>query len=242
MKKTLTAAIAIAATAGLSMAAIETAPAGYAESADTTAAQYVCNPFNSFSGNAPTLGDLDGSALNYGEDKIIIIGADGRKLFTAKYLFSGTENAGWYEDLGEGYGSVSSNSFPLARGTAVQFTGGSSAKLFMAGPLNSADAEPPLRSGYSFVGNASAVTNNLNAVVLGGNYKFQNDYIILDNVKYVYLPTARGSYEAGWYLRDYLLFKKDGASSELQNPALAPGKGFIVYTKAAGATVTISAN
>lgn len=198
MNKTFIAAIAMATAAGFVFAAIETPAAGYAES-DASGTQWVCNPFNSFTGNATTLGDIDGSQLDSTET-ISVFSNTGKKLFEAVY-----DTDGWY------VGGECSNSYPLARGESIQFTS-TGHSLVMAGTIGNAPSPVTLTEGYNFVGNAFAVDKSLSDFQAPG-FDSNKDYVQLDGVKYVYKNSK-------WYLRD---------TSTEANVSVPAGKGLLLF-------------
>lgn len=236
MNKMFTTAMAIAAVAGLASAAIETT-AGYKE-VSVSGTEFIGTPFASFTDTdvAATIGDIIGA----NGDKITVISAAGKKLFTATYS-SSADPTGWYELEG------CSNSYPLARGTAVQFVAGPSAdnKLFMAGSLASEDVNVTLGAQNNFIANASAFSGTTlgDFVVSGDSYKpMGSDYFLVDGQKVVYLnqaTAAKAGLSAGWYLKSALKTPKTAVSQN--STPIAVGKGFrCVLTT--GATITVPGN
>lgn len=232
MNKMFTTAMAIAAVAGLASADIETPTAGYKE-VSVSGTEFIGTPFASFTSTnvAATIGDIIGTD----GDKINVISAAGKKLFTATY-----DTDGWYVD------EACSNSYPLARGTAVQFVAGSNSdKLFMAGSLVSEDVNVTLGAQNNFIANASAFSGTTlgDFVVSGDSYKpMGSDYFLVDGQKVVYLNEATASkakLAAGWYLKSAL--KKPSTAVCQNSTQIAVGKGFrCVLTT--GATITVPGN
>lgn len=234
MNKMLTTAMAIAAVAGLASAAIETT-AGYKE-VSVSGTEFIGTPFASFTDTdvAATIGDIIGA----NGDKITVISAAGKKLFTATYS-SSADPAGWYVE------EACSNSYPLARGTAVQFVAGSNSELFMAGSLVSEDVNVTLGAQNNFIANASAFSGTTlgDFVVSGDSYKpMGSDYFLVNGNKVVYLnqaTAAKAGLSAGWYLKSALKTPKTAVSQN--STPIAVGKGFrCVLTT--GATITVPGN
>lgn len=209
MNKTFTAAIAIAATAGLAMAAIETPPAGYEEKSANNTQILVCNPFLSFDTSAsPTLGDIDGSNIANG-DYIAIIDASGH--ITGKYSwYDGSWNT---KDDGTG---ESGNSVALNRGDAIQFSGTPGSPLLLTGIIadGAASITNSASVGYTIVGNAAPVTKPLSAFSITGNYDYNKDYVNHNGAKLIYK-------NSGWYY-------KDGGDSAASRQ-VAAGDGLFLY-------------
>jgi hypothetical protein len=203
MNKSFTAAIAIAATAGLAFAAIETDPAGYIER--NTQGAWVCNPFSSFTnGVATTLADVDGSNLGNG-DSIAIVSPDGTM---TEYVWS---NGGWATT-----NNVSANP-SLPRGDAIVLKAvGSNKSLVISGPLTNADVgeKSVTEIGYKLVGNASAGTKHLSDFGVGGNYNPNYDYVQLNGTKYIY--------NNGWKVR------ATGVAPS-PDPEVASGEALFLY-------------
>lgn len=234
MNKMFTTAMAIAAVAGLASAAIETT-AGYKE-VSVSGTEFIGTPFASFTDTdvAATIGDIIGA----NGDKITVISAAGKKLFTATYS-SSADPTGWYVE------EACSNSYPLARGTAVQFVAGSNSELFMAGSLVPEDVNVTLGAQNNFIANASAFSGTTlgDFVVSGDSYKpMGSDYFLVDGQKVVYLnqdTAAKAGLSAGWYLKSALKTPKTAVSQN--STPIAVGKGFrCVLTT--GATITVPGN
>lgn len=207
MNKTFTAAIAIAATAGLAMAAVETPAAGYEEKDAGTSQILVCNPFLSFDTSAsPTLGDIDGSNIANG-DYIAKIDASGH--VTRYYWHEGS----WYtEAAGAG---TKSDSVALARGDAIQFSGTASNPLLLSGIIDDAElAAKAANTGYTVVGNAAPVSKTLGDFSVGGNYNYNTDYVNLNGTKYIYK-------NGNWLVKD------TGANAN--TVSVAAGDGLFLY-------------
>ena len=212
MNKTFTAAIAIAATAGLTMAAVETKPAGYEEKSANDTQILVCNPFLSFDGSATKLGDIDGSSIANG-DYIAIIDASGH--ITEKYY--------WYDGSwntkNDGTGE-SGNSVALNRGDGIQFSNANTSHpLLLSGIIddNAASIQKSASVGYTIVGNAAPVAKPLSAFSIIGNYDYNKDYVNHNGAKLIYKNSA-------WY------FKDDGTSAATRQ--VAAGDGLFLYCAA----------
>lgn len=218
MNKTFTAAIAIAATAGLAFAAIETAPAGYEEKTAAETATLVCNPFLSFdtSASTPKLGDIDGSNLANG-DYIGIVSAGGQ---IAKYYWH--DNA-WYTAAS---GGDPANSVALTRGDAIQFSATAGRKLLLSGLFTEDDVAAKTASvGYNLVGNVSASSKTLADFTVTGTDP-NKDYVNLRGTKYVYENSH-------WVTREGRV-RSDSVS-------VAPGEGLFLYCANRGRGKTLSA-
>lgn len=176
MKKTLTAAVALSAIAGLAMAAIETAPAGYAETTGSSTAILVCNPFLTFEGTTgTTLGDIDGSNLDTA-DYIQVVGADGKSLKKAKW-----HDGHWY-DFTE---NTLADSYALSRGISVRFVSTENKAILFSGVIGTANVPVPYSvKGNVFVGNPSAVAKTLGDFTFS-TFKPDYDFVEINGVKYV---------------------------------------------------------
>ena len=225
MNKTFNMALAVAAAAGMVCAEIETAPAGYV---DVAGGSFVSNPFDSFSGAANTLADIDGSAVGLDAGYIRVISAKGKKLFDARYLTAEnaasegkSEGAGWYVYANSAYGAFT-NAHPLARGTSVQFNG-SEQTITMAGTLSTENVQVTLVNGHNFVGNVSPVAKPLTSVSISNFDPDGGDYAYVNGVKYAY-------YEDNWYnWNDFIA----GTASPIADNAvtIAAGQGIRIYCR-----------
>jgi hypothetical protein len=190
MKKTLTAALALSTFAGLALAtSIETPKAGFLTvDGPTSGETLVCSPFESFEGTA-TLGDIVGTS----GASICVVSSGAKRLFTASW---DTEKKGWFPTGS----SVSSNDFPLARGTSVLFSGSSASLMFSGNLAASANVTNDLAAGeYAPVGNVSAATTGKKL----GDFSLigcdpAKDYVVISGTKYVY-------YSGHWYTREAFL-------------------------------------
>lgn len=245
MKTTVTAAFAIASLAGMAMAEIATPAAGYTDFAGSSSAQYVCNPFNSFTNASPTLGDIDGSALAESTDYIKVLSTAGSCLLEAKYR---TVNGvtGWFDS-----NDVNQSGYALARGNAIQFCGPSGGKLVIAGYLDGAAKTFTLTANVqNWIGNTSALPKTVGDIVPSSfNGRKDAAYFAdpstgtLTAAVYVNATTAaKANVSAGWYK------KADAASTAALQSAtsidtwvLASGKGFLLMPGTAGVTVTVPA-
>lgn len=207
MNKTFTAAIAIAATAGLAMAAIETPPAGYEEKDAGGSQILVCNPFLSFGGESLTLGDIDGSAIENDSPYIAKVSTGGQ---LTKYYWH--DNA-WYTAQ---TGGDPANIVPLNRGDAIQFSGKSGKPLLLSGIIDDVlpSVEKTASVGYTVVGNAAPVTKPLSAFSITGNYDYNKDYVKYGVNKFIYKNSQ-------WYYKD------TGASAGTVQ--VAAGDGLFLY-------------
>ena len=227
MKKTLTMSLALVGIAGLALAEIATPEAGYIEKTGSATALLVSNPFGSFSGNAPTLGDLDGSGLG-SADFVKIISEKGKTLFTAYYRPDATP-PGWY-DTNDGC----SNAFPLARGKSIQFySPHGTGTLVMAGTFDQNGAEFGLLAGHNFIGNARPTKIYLRDVRVSSFAPLGGDYAMVNNTKVVYLNASLASKinkSAGWYLYSDIN-GSDPANATDIDYFIPAGEGFRVYVK-----------
>jgi hypothetical protein len=211
MNKTFTAAIAITAVAGLASADIATDPAGYIPVSGSSSEILVCNPFNSFSEGATTLRDIDGSELGE-NDTICIISTSGKKSLTLTWQNKDETypEDGWYVEGA----TVSSNDYPLARGTSILFKSPANKDIVFAGPLAvSQDVEKPLTAGtYAPVGNISIDPDGKTL----GDFEFigcdyAKDYIVNSGTKYVY-------YGGHWYSKADFLSQGTAATKQDSTP------------------------
>lgn len=232
MNKTFTAAIAITAVAGLTSAEIATAPAGYIPVSGSSAEKLVCNPFESFSEGATTLGDIDGAELGE-NDTICIISTSGKKSLTLTWETKDESHPedGWYVEGA----TVSSNDYPLARGTSILFKSPANKDIVFAGPLAvSQDVETPLAAGaYVPVGNISIdpVGKTLGDFEFNG-CDYAKDYIVHNGTKYVY-------YGGHWYAKaDFL--SSGTAATKMDSTAIVPCGGIAVVCGAAKRGLTRS--
>ena len=202
MKKTLTAALALTAFAGIAFAdkaTIDTQVAGCLSVTGAASEKLVCNPFNNITNTASgayTLGDIVG----YGDATISVISADAKRLFTVTW-----NNDGWYAKAGD---TVSSNDYPLARGTSIVFSG-SGAKLYFSGSRpESANVPKDLTAGkYAAVGNVSVATTGKTL----GDFSLVScdpakDYVIVAGTKYVY-------YNSNWYTKTNFMASSFGSNA-----------------------------
>ena len=196
MKKTLTAALALTAIAGIAFAdkaTVDSQFAGCLSFTGTASEQLVCSPFEAFEGgHTPKLGDFSGES----DATICVIAPSGKRLFTVVWVDSGTKH-GWYADSSA---TVSSNDYPLVRGTSILFSR-SGSKLTFSGTLAaSEDVEKQLSAGtYAPVGNVSvsSTAKKLKDFKLEGCDPTR-DYVIISGQKYVYANSK-------WYLRSDFL-------------------------------------
>lgn len=236
MKKTLTAAFAVAGLAGMAMATIETPAAGYADMTGASTAQYVCNPFNSFTNAAPTLGDIDGSALASSTDYIKVISTAGSTVLTAKWRTVG-DVTGWFDDR-----DVCQSGYALTRGNAIQFYGASGAKLVIAGLLGEAKTFTLTANVQNWIGNTSPIAKTVGDVVPSSfNGRKDRAFFVdpstgtLTQAAY-YNQTAAtkaGLAAPGWYTVS--------GTTAIGSWALPAGQGFLMMPGTAGVTVTIPA-
>jgi len=209
MKKTLTAAVALSAIAGLALATIETPAAGYV---DVETSAFVLNPFTAFDG-ALSLGDIegtDGAVLR-------VIYPNGKKAFEVAWD-SAANPAGWYDGAG------CSNAFALVRGQSVQFISDNDT-LTMAGVLTNSNASVTCVAGHNFVGNVAPVAVSLTSVSIANFDADSGDYAFVDGSKYAY-------YGGNWYgFNEFRAAASVSSLTPVANNAItiAPGTGFRVF-------------
>lgn len=238
MNKTFNMALAVAAAASMVCAEIETAPAGYVDVTGTSAGVFVGTPFAGFDGNVATLGDIDGSQLNEASDGIKVYSSVGKVLFSATYK---TVNnvPGWY-DINNGC----SNSFPLARGTAIQLVSNGNTITF-AGRIAEGNVSVNLVKGHNYIANASPISRTLgDFIVAGSKYNpLGSDYIYVNGQKLVYLNSATASkagLSAGWYLKSAITGTNPSSAVKQDTTAIAAGTGIRGYfTKANGTDAAV---
>ena len=243
MKKTLTAAFAIAGLAGMAMATIETPAAGYADFTGTSSAQYVCNPFTSFTNSAPTLGDIDGSALS-STDYIKVIDNAGNLVFRATWTTVGGVT-GWYDT-----NDALRNGYALARGNAIQFYGPSAAKLVIAGYIGAANTFTLTANVQNWIGNTSPLAKTVGNIVPSSfNTRKDAAYFVnpstgtLTQAAYINATqAAKAGVSAGWYQKaDIASQAALQAATSIDNWAIPSGQGFLLMPGTSGVTVTIPA-
>jgi hypothetical protein len=214
MKKTLTAALALTAFAGIAFAdqekaTIDTQQAGCIEK---TGSGLVCNPFDSFTNSVPKLGDIDGSALANGES-ISLVSPNGR---ANRFTWSA---GGWYDT-----NNNCSNSLEFARGDAVYLNKTSNGhSLILAGDLTAAsvDAKVVENGGYTFFGNASPVVKKLGDFEINplGSYDVARDYVVIGATN-----TTKYVYSGGHW------FTKEG-NNDADSVDVAAGEGLFIFCK-----------
>ena len=225
MKKTFTATLALSALASLALAtSIDTPAAGYIEMTGSSSAQLVSNPFWSFTNDVMTLGDIDGSLLDSG-DAIKVINSNGKVLFAA-----GWYDGAWY-DFSDNNHVASSNSFPLARGTSIQFVSDNGKSLVFSGVLTNVDATVTYTAkGNVFAGNVSPVAKTL-ASLSFSNFRPDYDFVDVGGEKYVYVPK-----KGKWYKRsDYQNATSYSGLTDYSSTSIAAGQGVRIYCGRASA-------
>ena len=242
MKKTLTAAFAIAGLAGMAMATSETPAAGYTDITGTSSAQYVCNPFNSFTGSATTLGDIDGSALA-STDYIKVIDNAGNLVFRASWK-TVNDVAGWYDTA-----DALRNGYALARGNAIQFYGPSAKKLVIAGYIGEAKTFTLAANVQNWIGNTSPIAKTVGDIIPSSfNTRKDAAYFVdstgaLVQAAYINATQAtKAGVSAGWYRKaDIATPAALQAATSINNWAIPSGQGFLLMPGTSGVTVTIPA-
>lgn len=216
MNKMFTTAMAIAAVAGLASATIETPAAGYVESASGSGTLF-CNSLTNFLGSAMTLGDF--SPVGFGSsDTIKVIGAEGKALFSAIY-----SEGNWY-DATDNNPTVSSNSFPIARGEAIQINS-ASGKLFVSGPLMNEDAGRTATGGYLLLGNAAPVAKALKDFTVDAGFSpTGGDYFNFNGTKYVV-------YKGHWFTKANFDAGNVSIDDYADDTAVPAGAGLFLFSK-----------
>ena len=231
MKKTLTAALALTAFAGIAFADQEKATIDSQftgclpfTSTGNSSGQLVCNPFNQMTNGVAKLGDIVGEAGT----TISVISENARVLFTIPWSEA---NQGWC-DSGS---SVTSNDYPLARGTSVLFEGAAGTKLYFSGSLPAnVNVTNNLTAGkYAAVGNVSVDTTTTKTL---GDFALigcdpSKDYVIVKGTKYVY----SGGH---WYTKDNYMASSFANSADGTEIAICEGIAVVCGTVKRGATRT----
>ena len=240
MKTTVTAAFAIASLAGMAMAEIATPAAGYTDFTGSSTAQYVCNPFNSFTNATPKLGDIDGSALDDADDYIKVINSAGALVFRATWK---TVNGvtGWYDAE-----NALKNDYVLARGNSIQFNGESGGKLVIAGYIDATDKTFALTAtAQNWIGNTSPLAKSIADIVPSSfNTRKDNAYFMHPTTgaltQLYYIPDGKVTgVDAGWYEKADIASQSTLQNATPKDWTLASGQGFLMMPGSAGVTVTV---
>ena len=195
--------------------------------------------FNWFAPNFTTVGETTAcfgditisgeDVVEYG-DNIQIVDVDGN--CEALYYWAGED--GWFDM--DGTGSYM-NDEAIVRGKSfIVYTDVAGATIQISGEVVTNDVvfAASSEAGFNWIGNPYPVAITYSNITISGEDVVEYG----DNIQIV---DADGNCEALYYWAgDDGWFDMDGTGSYMNEEAIPAGKGFIVYTDVAGATITIN--